>query len=177
MYPLTKTRRLLAIWVILALTVHFPGCASTPQEEEEQESMVGGPPRGDDDSLFRHALPAEAVAAEATGQVGVPDAPEDVDVPDAFEDVDVPDDPGATPEHPDGESACFSCIRICPVDEEGRADCSDGSNDLICGWGSHGDSQRAQQMAQAQCDASLDMARYMPTYADIEGQCPPATCR
>lgn len=158
--------------------------------------MVGGPPRDDDDSLFRHALPAEAVPADPSGQIGVPDEPEP-DKPEAVEDtadeatavddtpdiseaeLEVPDeeDIAPPPDIPDGKAACYSCIRICPIDDDGYADCGGGPGDLICGWGSHEDDEQARQMARAQCDASLDLARHMPNYSDIEGDCPPATCR
>lgn len=198
MYGPYTPRHFISLFAILALCFFLPGCSSAPQEEDEEELMVGGPPRDDDDSLFRHALPAEAVPADPSGQIGVPDATEE---PQTFEETpdDEPDEPKTVeetpkptaeepefpdeeevappPDLPDDKIACYSCIRICPIDDDGIAQCGDGPGDLICGWGSHDDGDQARQMARAQCDASLDLARHMPNYSGIEGNCPPATCR
>ena len=92
--------------------------------------------------------------------------------------VERPEDISPPPDIPDDRPACFSCVRICPVDDSGNADCPAGSDDLICGWGSHEDDRsQARNVAQAQCESSLDLARHMPNYDGIDGQCPPATCR
>lgn len=168
--------------LLTAIVLLAPGCGSTPDETEEEQQFIGAPPQQEDDPLFRHALPAEAVPADPTGRVGVTEEEPD-DEPDEVAAVDEPDEPMAPdaeppPEIPDDRPACFSCVRICPVGDDGVPECPDHKDDLICGWGSHrSDPDQARRMAEAQCEESLDMARYLPTYTDIAGECPSATCR
>ena len=86
-------------------------------------------------------------------------------------------EPEELPPPPHRGNACFSCVRICPVDHRGRAQCSDDADDLICGWGTHENIEEARRTATAHCDATLEMARQTPIYSRIGGQCPPARCR
>ncbi len=86
--------------------------------------------------------------------------------------------PDAMSDVPDDQEVCFSCVRICPVDDSGQADCPAGSDDLLCGWGTHdNEAAQAAEIARAQCDSTLDMTRSMPDYGEIQGNCPAATCR
>ena len=156
---------------LLGLIAAQIGCSSSPEPTDDEETFIGAPPVDDDDALFRHALPAEAVPADATGMVGdtTQKPPEDDIAPP--EDIAPPDD------LPEERQACFSCVRICPINDDGSAICDGAPDDLICGWGAHNDAQAARQTARAQCEASLEMARYMPNYSEISGECPQATCR
>ena len=76
----------------------------------------------------------------------------------------------------DAPHQCFSCVRVCAVADAANG-CADSPEDMICGWGAAEDRASAQRMAQAQCDATLNMARDMPLWSSIEGSCPPASCR
>lgn len=144
--------------------------------------MIGRPPPPeDDDPFFARALPAEAVPADSSGRIGSSREPTEV-APDPVVEAPVEEDPVEEPvippEHVDeGRTACFSCVRICAVDDRGRALCGEDNDDLICGWGSHRDVEEARRSASAHCDATLDMARQMPTYSEITGSCPRATCQ
>ncbi len=188
-----RTASFKPLFFVLAAVMAW-SCSSAPAADDDGEQFVGAPPVHDDDALFRHALPPEAVPAEATGMVGVPQepAPEDPEREEqspekrdmeelALEAVD-PEEPVEDivepPEDlPDKRQACFSCVRICVVDDDGNPQCDGAPGDLICGWGAHDDRREAQRTAETHCEASLDMARHMPNYADISGNCPPATCR
>ena len=249
---LTFRRRHIQLLSAAVVAVLFIQCSSTPQPvEDEEPQFIGAPPTDeDDDPLFRYALPAEAVPADATGRIGAPstdppvvedidkprvvdepqvieepeiaeeiDEPEAIDAPELAEEIDEPeavdepelaeeiDEPEAVdepelaeeidediveqavveeppieeieapPQMVDEKEACFSCVRICPIDDLGNATCTEGSEDLICGWGSHENREDARRTARAHCDSSLDMARHMPNYSRIDGECPPATCR
>lgn len=81
------------------------------------------------------------------------------------------DSPKNAPPVGDGVQ-CFSCVQIC-VDEKS---CGDGA-DLICGWGTHPVKEVAMTRATAECDGALNLARYAPTWAGIDGDCPIATCK
>ncbi len=73
---------------------------------------------------------------------------------------------------------CHSCIRICPLtDRGGDPDCSAGERDVICGWGMHSEKKSARELAAAECNGALEMAREMKQWSRIEGECPPPTCR
>lgn len=155
------------------------GCSqfqSKPQETE-RENLIGRPPAPEqDDPFFARALPAEAVPAEPSGHIGAPQ-PEPTPTP---PEPTPPKPAVAIPESPEPgpqKRACFSCIQICPLDDKGRPNCQDTTDDLICGWGSHTDIDQARQTARAHCDATLDMARQLPTYSEISGACPIATCQ
>lgn len=172
-----------------------PGCTSQPEPTDDAEEFIGRPPPPeDDDPFFAHARSAEAVPADTTGRIGADEESREVRSGDSSSDafasadtpgtdvdeeirspVEAPDE--ATRPTPDELASCFSCVKICPILEDGSTDCPDGGDDLICGWGSHEFAEEARKTARAHCDATLDMARHMPTYSDIEGQCPPATCR
>ncbi len=153
--------------------------ASSPSERPADEVIGRPPPPEEDDPFFARALPAEAVPAEPTGQIGRPSPP-----PDPIEPEEPPVDERPVEEPPveelpvsDGpREACFSCVRICPI-TNGEPDCGPDTDDLICGWGTHSDLEQAQLSAEAHCNATLDMARELPTYSEITGRCPPATCR
>lgn len=166
--------RWLALLIAAVVVSTLVNCSSSPEAtDDDMGEFIGAPPTDDDDALFRHALPAEAVPADATGRIGAatPDTDDVEPPPPVEEEIDPP------PDLPEGRKACFSCVRICPVDGSGTASCADGADDLICGWGSHDATEEASQTAEAHCEASLEMARYMPNYSEITGECPPATCR
>lgn len=148
------------------------GCSlSQPKIEHQRENLIGRPPTPDqDDPFFARALPAEAIPAEPAGQIGATPTEHEPPPPHEHE----PPHEAATDTQ---IRACFSCIQLCPLDEQGRAQCGNTADDLICGWGSHTDTDTARDTAQAHCDATLDMARQMPTYSEISGACPIATCR
>lgn len=76
----------------------------------------------------------------------------------------------------DGLFRCFSCVRICLLTDD-TPGCSNSPEDLICGWGTSMDERDARELAQRECDATLDMVREMPRFSRIEGSCPPASCR
>ncbi len=149
--------------------------------------MIGRPPPPEeDDPFFARALPAEAVPADSSGRIGSSREPTEVAPEPVVEapvdegpvEKDPVEEPVIPPEHADeGRTACFSCVRICAVDHRGHASCGEDNDDLICGWGSHRDVEEARRSASAHCDATLDMARQMPTYSEITGSCPRATCQ
>lgn len=167
----------IALILSSAVFLSVTACSSGPEEEEdERDRIIGAPPEQEDDPLFEHAMPAEAVPAGPSGTIGASDQPEDT----ASTPENEPEEPVSEPppEVQDSREACFSCVRICPLGEDGSTRCTDRADDLICGWGaSASDREQARQMAEAQCEESLDMARHMPNYAGIEGQCPAATCQ
>lgn len=70
---------------------------------------------------------------------------------------------------------CFSCVKICP-ESDPTSDCSRSQEDMICGWGVSQRERDAATLAQAECGGALGMARQMPTYREISGECPVATC-
>lgn len=249
---MNTTARLIRITAAVAaicvgLTAIAFGCSTAPDDDrDEVDEFIGAPPVDDDDPMFRHALPAEAIPADPSGRVGTVDEPhEDEPAPQPDPSVDqeavselrdqlrqkeqrlqqleqqlasrpqgdevqdqlrnkdqqirqleeeldktrrqlqqaqqrpAEEEQIQPPDHiDDGREACFSCVRICPRDDDGQVNCSDDTDDVICGWGSHrSDAEQAARAARAQCESSLDMARQMPSYADIHGECPPASCR
>jgi len=87
-----------------------------------------------------------------------------------------PEDIEAIPEPPGGMHRCFSCVKVCSVSDP-TPDCSASAEDIICGWGTSEELPDAREMARAECDATLDMAREMPRFSRIEGECPVASCR
>ena len=168
-----------------AFLLPMTGCVSSSPTVDDDDVLIGRPPSPeDDDPFFRHALPAEAVAAEARGTVGTVGSRAEDDEDEVasvereqFEErFDPPED--IPEEILSRHTACFSCVRICPVDDHGTPVCEGAREDLICGWGSHDhDTEQARRIAEAHCETSLDMARHMPQYSSISGQCPPASCR
>lgn len=161
-------RLVLALFIGLLLPLACTTPGSAPERDRDREVIGRPPPPDEDDPFFARALPAEAVPAEPRGQIGRP-APEPERPPEP--------EPTPMPDVQPDRQACFSCVRICPLDDSGRPNCSAEVDDLICGWGSHRDHEQAARSAQAHCDATLDMARQLPTYSEIAGQCPPATCQ
>lgn len=81
-------------------------------------------------------------------------------------------EPTVPPETPT-QPHCFSCVKICPVE----GGCDQADEDIICGWGTQERADEAKTLARAQCDATLDLARQMPVWSRIDGECPPAACR
>ncbi|QDG50075.1 hypothetical protein FIV42_04790 [Persicimonas caeni] len=184
-------------WMVLILvvsTVLAPACTSTSQKKTEtaEDEVIGRPPPADEDPFFVKSMPGEAVPVAASGSIG-DEEEEEVDEPKAPGDSTQPNDsdedkgrelaakaPETETSEPEPRSStrvdqpqCFSCVRICPVE----GDCSEAKEDVICGWGVHEQSQEAKRRAKAECDATLDMARQMPMWSEIAGECPAATCR
>lgn len=172
------------------------GCTSSSsgaQTASPRDQVIGRPPPPDqDDPFFARALPAEAVPAEAQGRIEAPRLPQEppeFEVPAPTEEVAATQEASPQTQEPEATSelqeipvgearkTCFSCVQICPLDRNGRALCSDDPDDLICGWGSHLQSREASRRAQANCEATLDLARNLPTYSQISGNCPPASCQ
>ena len=89
-----------------------------------------------------------------------------------------PASPAAEQPEPDVPSShrCYSCVRICAQSDRSR-DCSDSTEDVVCGWGHSEERSDAKVLAQAQCDATLDLMRQTPQWSTIEGECPVASCR
>lgn len=71
---------------------------------------------------------------------------------------------------------CYSCVRVC-AQSDGSGDCSQSKEDMVCGWGHSEERADAQTLAQAQCDATLELMRQTPQWSSIDGQCPAASCR
>lgn len=178
----------LSLLALILIPWLLPACTTpAPAPQRDDNTLVGRPPSPDDDPFFRFALPAEVIPAEHSGIIGETEderpvaagptsLPESVSVEPPRVDPEVlgPDvrGPEATPE----QAACFSCVRICSLGASVQ-DCASEPENLICGWGTHPERFEASKVAQAQCDATLDMARQMPIYSRIEGTCPPASCR
>lgn len=87
-----------------------------------------------------------------------------------------PEDVEAMPEPSNDLHRCFSCVKVCSASDP-TTDCSASAEDIICGWGTSEELPDARKMARAECDATLDMAREMPRFSRIEGECPVASCR
>ena len=143
-----------------ALLLLLAGCGGAPPREQSQE-LQGVPPTPKEDPFYFVAMPAEAEPAETTGMIGAeaPKLPEGA--------------PAPPPKSSPGQVQCFSCVKICAVDDPR----CEGSEDVICGWGVDLAREEASKMASAQCDGALDLARETPRWGRIEGDCPAATCR
>jgi len=105
-----------------------------------------------------------------------PDA--DADHPKAHAEVGARVEPASPEKKPPPShevNQCFSCVKICPLDAD-PGTCP-GNEDVICGWGAGPDVEVAKTRATAECDGALDMARDMPRWSRIEGDCPIASCR
>lgn len=175
------------------------GACQTGGERREDDDIVGKPPSVSEDPFAYAALPAPTQRAETTGMIEVeppkrvepkvepqvePKAP--VQPPAEVAVVTEPTPPQevatrvapAVPVEPPVPAVphCFSCVRIC-AQSDPTDDCSQSVEDMICGWGTAEDERAASQLAQAQCDAVLDMARQMSRWRTIEGSCPKAACR
>lgn len=156
-------KRLLFALIVLVLAAC--GGADT---REEPETVIGSPPSPKDDPFFFVAMPAEAIPAATQGTIGDGEpTPEDVAKPRATE-----PDRGAAVET---GARCFACVRICP-ETVSDADCGE-SYDTICGWGRSTDRSVAAEIANAECNGALELARDGSRYSSISGQCPAATCQ
>ena len=165
------------------------GCGSSGKEARGEEKVIGAPPSEGEDPFQMMTTPEDASEVSSSGYIGPEEGDEQEDEkegspedePVAVEASRAKPEDGATepPPKPEGSGVrCFSCVRICPVDEASRgAECAGGERDVICGWGVHGREADAARLAKAECDGALDMARRMKTWSRIEGECPPATCR
>lgn len=226
--------------MLVSASLATAGCTGpATRTQSELDTMIGRPPPPGEDPFFIQAIPADAIAVDPSGNIGV----------DIHNPAPQPQPPGATAraeiarleaqiqkleaektrlesaraqtarlqaqleeaqrdksqlaaqldaaqqraeaaqreiesarqQPKDGQTAplppttpqCFSCVRICPT----ARGCDNTDEDVICGWGTHADAAQARQVARAQCDATLDLARQMPVWSRIDGQCPPATCR
>lgn len=156
---------------------------------DSEEAVVGEPPSEQDDPFRIMNTPEEAERASSSGYIGSKEAPEDSDAePSDASAVEASEaEPPAEereerpPSRPDAVR-CFSCVRICPIGEASRsessAECGAESNrDVICGWGVHEERETAEELARAECDGALDMAREMKTWSRIDGACPSAKCQ
>lgn len=178
------------IWrTLLVVLVVLGAACGGADKKEEPETVIGTPPSPKDDPFFFVAMPAEAVPASSRGTIGdgespPPDGP--TAVPDPAEPAE-PAVPAAAETEPKRRSQerrakrtptgsrCFSCVRICP-ETVSDADCGE-DYDTICGWGRSDDRSVAAEIASAECDAALDLARSGSRYSKITGRCPAASCR
>lgn len=191
------------VWCLGGIIV-FLGACQTGGDRREDDDIVGKPPSVREDPFAYAALPAPTQRVETTGVIEVEPKPEPKPEPvveppqeaapttperPSTELAVVTDPPQevttrvapATPVDPIEPSPpdvpqCFSCVRIC-AQSDPTEDCSQSAEDMICGWGTAEDERMAGRLAQAQCDAVLDMARQMSRWRTIEGSCPVAACR
>jgi hypothetical protein len=180
-------RRLVVLALItatLAMALAILGACSTATDNkveatQEQEQVIGKPPAADEDPFFVQNMPGEAVEAAPTGSIGDDEADETDQIDKTDEDSGQGQGEGEVATRAPQESQspeepqCFSCVRICPT----SGDCDQAKDDVICGWGVHERADTAKRLAKAECDATLDMARQMPVWSEIAGDCPTATCR
>lgn len=175
------------MWCLGGVIVCLGAC-QTGGERREDDDIVGKPPSVREDPFAYAALPAPTQRVETTGMIEVEPVPvEPTKEPADVAVVTVPPKEVATrvapatpvdpiePSTPDAPH-CFSCVRIC-AQSDPTEDCSQSVEDMICGWGTAEDELMAGRLAQAQCDAVLDMARQMSRWRTIEGSCPAAACR
>lgn len=166
------------------------GCGGAQNRgSDSEEAVVGEPPSEHEDPFRVMNTPEEAERASSSGYIGSKETPEESEA----EPTDTPaveaseaEPPAEEREErpPSGPEAvrCFSCVRICPIGEsprgESSADCgAESRRDVICGWGVHEERETAEELARAECDGALDMAREMKTWSRIEGACPSAKCQ
>lgn len=164
-----------AIWTLacVLLVVGFGvGCGGPREVERESEEstaeFVGDPPSERDDPFRVAETPETAKPAESTGYIGGEGEGDEEGKADREAES------GTAP--PAGKNRCHACVRICPMRDGGGAEC-EGERDVICGWGVHADPEMARQLARAECNGALEMAREMDQWSRIEGECPPAECR
>jgi len=138
---------------ILATIVLVAACSGSSESTIDETEPVGEPPAPGDDPFYFKTMPAEAVPAEPAGSIGGEERRGNVDPTISFR--------------------CFSCVKICP---ETDPNCR-RSDDVICGWGVHPEEGTASRLATAECDGALDVARDMPRFSTISGDCPRATCQ
>jgi hypothetical protein len=175
--------------LLLVAALQLPGCSTTGEDTTaDEDEFIGRPPTPEEDPFsVRGNVRGEAVEATPQGQISEDDFEEptprdDLDAnPDEWdealgstqpEEQSKPDE-DATLEVVDGTVRCFSCVKICPVE----GGCDEAKRDVICGWGAHSTREQASKMARGECNATLDMARQMPVWSRIDGECPAATCR
>src|SRR5690554_91843 len=145
-----------------------PEAAATPEVAPEEVATPEGAPAEDVETPapLPPPTPAEEAPEEprievaARGELNAVSRPE----PAKTEPV-IPETPAT--------AQCFSCVKICPL----AGDCARADEDIICGWGTQTNISAAKELARAQCDATLDLARQMPVWSRIDGECPAATCR
>ncbi|MFW5967883.1 MAG: hypothetical protein ACOCV2_10210 [Persicimonas sp.] len=146
---------------LLVVAMAFAAVACSQPEEKDDDpddEVIGSPPSADEDPFFVEGKPEDAEEAESRGSIG-----EDEKQREAQQEDD----------EVERRRRCFSCVKICPAGEE----CDTGSAEVICGWGVHRDAEEAKKRARAECNATLDMSRYMPVWSEIKGECPAATCQ
>lgn len=148
----------------LALLTLLAACGGAQDKEQSQE-LQGAPPTAKEDPFFFVAMPAEAQPADTSGTIGGDEEPAPPKPPEGA--------PAPPPKTSPEQVQCFSCVKICALDDPK----CEGSEDLICGWGVDEGRDAAATMASAQCDGALDLARETPRWGRIEGACPVATCR
>lgn len=176
------------IFAVMALTslvaaFALSGCGGGSSGQQRDDELVGRPPEASEDPFHFDTMPAEAVPAEPRGEIeeSAPVAADEAPGGSAATARSEASD--SSPERGSGEREqrsyqCFSCVRLCPIDDQGdAANCANAKEDTICGWGVDADAGRAGRLARAECNGALDMAREMPNWSRIEGECPPATCR
>lgn len=178
--------------LLLAAGAACAGTQNADGDEESETEVVGAPPSESEDPFRVAETPERAERAESSGYIGdekTEEGGEDETADDSSEqpsDSDSvavraseadPSEDEADPPPSASETRCFSCVRICPIAEGGDATCEGGDRDVICGWGVHDNPEKARELARAECDGALDMARQTEQWSRIEGECPPAECR
>lgn len=173
-------------------------CTTSKAPERASDEIMGRPPAIAEDPFAHRVLPADAVRVEARGTIGEPatptwspnqpdpskpelsepevSEPEDAVVPQTEVAVATRSEPLDPPTLEPTGHRCFSCVRIC-AESDRTVGCTRSAQDIICGWGTSDSAEEAMALARAECDATLDMARGMPLYSRIDGQCPAASCR
>lgn len=173
---------ILSGFLVCLLASYSLACASTPVSSTngESDSVVGKPPPADSDPFAVTTLPADATPVAHQGTIDVDDStsiPAVANEKAAVKALPAAPSPAPVEKRPEpGQNACFSCVQICKT-ENTSPDCNNAPQDMICGWGTAPELEQAKNVARAQCNATLDMAREMPMYSRIEGDCPPASCR
>jgi hypothetical protein len=164
---------LVCLSLMLSATLLVSCQSSGADQQKDDQRVVGSPPSEEDDPFRIIQTPEDAEEAPSKGTIG-----EETGDQAAAEPAE-PQEPPPEPAEPD-EHQCFSCVRLCPTNDEGKlvdGECAASGEDVICGWGVHPERDAAQKMARAECDGALDLTREMPTWSTIEGECPAATCR
>ena len=167
----------------IALIGGLIACGGKQTPEDSDDEVIGKPPSETDDPFVIMRMPEDALRAETSGYIG----PEEGEGASETEEEAVraskaepPENEKKSHEPPPDEKGiqCFSCVRICPLSEGADGvDCGEKERDVICGWGVHSDEASARELATAECNGALDMARRMKTWSRIEGECPAPTCR
>lgn len=144
----------LFVLLVVAVTLAAVACSQPDEEDDEPaDEVIGSPPSADEDPFFVEGTPGDAEEAESRGSIGGDEKDEG--------------------DQAERRRRCFSCVKICPAGK----DCETGSAEVICGWGVHREAEEAKKRARAECNATLEMSRYMPLWSEIAGECPAATCQ